>query len=78
MTNRSCAELESKIVKKSIPPIGILTEVTSGTLPWSTMAGVFVAVLLGIFLLAGTGLVGAETLHNAAHDARHAMGFPCH
>jgi cobalt transporter subunit CbtB len=26
----------------------------------------------------GIGFAGAEVLHNAAHDARHANNFPCH
>jgi cobalt transporter subunit CbtB len=26
----------------------------------------------------GIGFAGADILHNAAHDARHANNFPCH
>lgn len=33
---------------------------------------------LGVMLLAGAGFVQIEAVHNAAHDARHANGFPCH
>lgn len=36
------------------------------------------AALLGVGLLVLVGFAGAETLHEAAHDARHAAGFPCH
>lgn len=36
------------------------------------------ALLLGLTLLAGVGLAGSETLHQATHDVRHATGFPCH
>jgi cobalt transporter subunit CbtB len=32
----------------------------------------------GLILLAGAGFAGSETVHNAAHDTRHALGFPCH
>ncbi len=32
----------------------------------------------GLALLAGAGFAGSEVLHNAAHDTRHALGFPCH
>ena len=39
---------------------------------------VFIAVLLGIVLIAGSGFAGPEVLHNAAHDSRHANLFPCH
>lgn len=44
-------------------------------------ARVTVAALLfmfGSFLIYGTGFAGASVLHNAAHDTRHAAGFPCH
>lgn len=36
------------------------------------------AVVFGLFLVWGTGFASPEALHNAAHDARHAMSFPCH
>jgi cobalt transporter subunit CbtB len=32
----------------------------------------------GLLLLAGAGFAGSDFVHNAAHDTRHAMGFPCH
>jgi cobalt transporter subunit CbtB len=38
----------------------------------------FAAVLLGGFILYGVGFAGADVLHNAAHDSRHAITFPCH
>ena len=37
-----------------------------------------VAGLLGAFILLGTGFAGANALHDAAHDERHAFAFPCH
>ena len=37
-----------------------------------------VGFLLGTFLLFGVGFAQSEVLHNAAHDTRHAMIFPCH
>jgi cobalt transporter subunit CbtB len=36
------------------------------------------AILLGVLLLYGVGFAGSQTIHNAAHDARHAFAFPCH
>ncbi len=36
------------------------------------------ALLLGAFLILGTGFAHSEIVHNAAHDARHAFAFPCH
>lgn len=32
----------------------------------------------GALMIFGTGLAGADLLHDAAHDSRHAYGFPCH
>jgi cobalt transporter subunit CbtB len=32
----------------------------------------------GLLLLAGAGFAGSDVVHNAAHDTRHALGFPCH
>ena len=35
--------------------------------------------LFGIFLLMGVGFAGGDnSIHNAAHDSRHANVFPCH
>jgi|DEB0MinimDraft_6_1074348.scaffolds.fasta_scaffold248235_2 cobalt transporter subunit CbtB len=39
----------------------------------------YVAVmLLGVSILAVAGHAQTPTLHGAAHDTRHATGFPCH
>jgi cobalt transporter subunit CbtB len=35
-------------------------------------------LVFGLLLLAGAGFAGSDYLHNAAHDTRHALGFPCH
>ena len=37
----------------------------------------FVA-LIGVATIAIAGHVQATALHDAAHDVRHATGFPCH
>ncbi len=41
---------------------------------WPSVA----AILLGAFLIIGTGFAQPNLLHNAAHDARHSLAFPCH
>ncbi len=33
---------------------------------------------LGLFLLIGVGFASPYIIHDAAHDARHANGLPCH
>jgi len=37
-----------------------------------------VAGLLGLFILFGVGFAHSEAIHNAAHDTRHSVAFPCH
>lgn len=44
----------------------------------SRIAAATVALLLGTFILFGVGFAGADILHNAAHDSRHTIAFPCH
>jgi cobalt transporter subunit CbtB len=41
-------------------------------------APALIALLLGSFLLLGVGFASPDTIHNAAHDGRHAFAFPCH
>ena len=36
------------------------------------------AFSVGLFLVFGAALANSSTLHNAAHDGRHAFTVPCH
>jgi cobalt transporter subunit CbtB len=36
------------------------------------------AAVLGVFVIWGIGFAPIGVLHNAAHDTRHSMAFPCH
>jgi cobalt transporter subunit CbtB len=38
----------------------------------------FVAFAVGATLVFITGFSHVDNVHNAAHDTRHAMSFPCH
>lgn len=38
----------------------------------------FVALMLGLGLIFLTGFAHPEVIHNAAHDVRHSLSFPCH
>jgi cobalt transporter subunit CbtB len=44
----------------------------------SRAISIFAAALLGMFIVGGVGLSHIMAVHNAAHDYRHSMGFPCH
>ncbi len=36
------------------------------------------AAALGVAILYVVGFAGSHTIHEAAHDTRHSMNFPCH
>lgn len=36
------------------------------------------SLFLGLTILGGIGFANDMTVHNGAHDSRHAIGFPCH
>lgn len=36
------------------------------------------AATLGIVILFGVGFAPMDMAHNAAHDTRHSVAFPCH
>ena len=36
------------------------------------------ALLFGGFLVLGVGFANSATIHDVAHDGRHALAFPCH
>ncbi len=36
------------------------------------------ALLLGAMLIFAVGFMPAASVHNAAHDTRHTLAFPCH
>jgi len=43
-----------------------------------TLAAAAIALLFGLALVYTTGFAHSSTIHNAAHDTRHALSFPCH
>ena len=54
-----------------------ISSALSTTIGERQIAG-FVVLAFGLLLLAGAGFAGSDLVHNAAHDTRHAIGFPCH
>ena len=54
-----------------------MTTQTQTTAASGISAAVFVG-FIGLAIMFVAGHVQANTLHTAAHDVRHATGFPCH
>lgn len=44
----------------------------------AALAAAMIVAVFGTVFIYGIGFAGANVLHNAAHDARHANNFPCH
>lgn len=56
-----------------------MTTQTANTTAVRTHSLAFVlAFSIGVALLTVSGMAQATVLHDAAHDQRHAMAFPCH
>ena len=73
------------------PPVGetgkgvihMTTKVQGKTLGTSAavdtrLTSILTVLVFGIGLLFAAGYAQATVLHDAAHDQRHAMAFPCH
>jgi cobalt transporter subunit CbtB len=50
----------------------------SSTSILSRAAQLGLAALLGVVIVGVVGFSHVEAAHNAAHDYRHSMAFPCH
>ena len=49
------------------------------SVPWrDKVLPALVAAALGLTFLWAAGFADIDSLHNAAHDARHSAAFPCH
>jgi cobalt transporter subunit CbtB len=55
-----------------------MTTTTSVKATTSTLVSVLFMAVLGGAVLFMAGHAQSATLHDAAHDVRHATGFPCH
>ena len=77
MSQETCQALETE------QPSGVTDRRDDMTTQTKTRSSVrFVPALfvaaLGLAVITLTGHVQAAALHDAAHDVRHATGFPCH
>lgn len=51
---------------------------TTATKSASGLMSIVLVALIGATIVFAAGLAHSQTLHDAAHDMRHATGFPCH
>lgn len=54
------------------------TSTLSGVSSSSRILQLALAGVLGLFIVGFSGFAPMEAVHNAAHDYRHSMAFPCH
>ncbi len=53
------------------------TNISTRAMSERATAGI-ASLFLGISMVFMVGLSHISAVHNAAHDTRHAIGFPCH
>lgn len=51
---------------------------TAATRSDASLAAILLTAFLGLSLLFTAGFVQSAAMHDAAHDTRHSIGFPCH
>jgi cobalt transporter subunit CbtB len=56
----------------------VSSELQSSQLAAGRLAACAVVLILGVALVFLVGFAHPSVLHNAAHDSRHALAFPCH
>jgi cobalt transporter subunit CbtB len=54
------------------------TPLVAGPRAWSAVRSLVAAAALGLAVLYVVGFAGPHAIHEAAHDARHTLNFPCH
>lgn len=55
-----------------------MTKVIAATRTNSEILAITFAAFVGLGLIFAAGFSHASTMHDVAHDTRHAMAFPCH
>jgi cobalt transporter subunit CbtB len=51
---------------------------TAISVPTSKVIPLGMTALLGLFIVGFVGFSHLDVVHNAAHDTRHSLAFPCH
>ena len=54
------------------------TATQTGSRADASLATILFVALIGATLLFTAGFANSAVMHDAAHDTRHSIGFPCH
>jgi cobalt transporter subunit CbtB len=73
-TARVCAHIGDITMQQSIT--STIQSHSATAVNQSAAAQIFGALILGAAMLFAVGFM--DVAHNAAHDTRHAIAFPCH
>jgi cobalt transporter subunit CbtB len=65
------------MMKAQARVVGDLTPIGSARW-WAVARPLLAAAVLGVGVLYVVGFAGPHAIHEAAHDARHTLNFPCH
>ena len=72
-------EAKEKLIMNTVKEATIArTQIQTSAIPWASAFAVTLAILVGVLIIASVGFAGPEAIHNAAHDIRHGLVFPCH
>ncbi len=64
--------------KESLMQTNTLSTITLPGKKIEALKAAIVAFALGLGLVYAVGFSPMESIHDAAHDSRHALSFPCH
>ncbi|ROS04900.1 cobalt transporter subunit CbtB [Sinobacterium caligoides] len=56
----------------------VVEQQSAASVKSSSLAQAFGAAIFGILVLFAVGFAPMDAAHNAAHDTRHSLAFPCH
>lgn len=62
-------------MSNSVTTTKVISVPTAGT---RVLTQLLASLFLGVVIIYGAGFANMSAAHNAAHDTRHAQGFPCH
>jgi len=56
----------------------LMTAAQTRAVSWPMVYAISAALIIGTLIIATVGFASPEIIHNAAHDIRHGLAFPCH